>query len=202
VGLVDRLNTKSADLSTGMRQKVNVVRGFMTDPTVIFLDEPTLGLDVGAARDVRAFIRSWMQERPDRTVLLTTHYMVEADDLCDRVAIINLGKVLACDTPAALKRQLQKEAIFRLEVSPLDGNQPEAFSQIQGVKHFQHRAVDGGASLEFILENEDVLPAVVGQLTKNDIHLRNLEKREPTLEDVFVKLVGRSMEDVEVGESS
>jgi ABC-2 type transport system ATP-binding protein len=202
VGLLDRINTKSAELSTGMRQKVNVVRGFLTDPTVIFLDEPTLGLDVGAARDVRSFIRSWMQERPDRTVMLTTHYMVEADDLCDRVAIINLGKVLACDTPANLKRQLQQDAIFRLEVSPLDGNQPEAFSQIQGVKHFQHRAVDGGASLEFILENEAVLPAVIGQLTKNDIHLRNLEKREPTLEDVFVKLVGRSMEEVEVGESS
>ncbi|MGH2620054.1 MAG: ABC transporter ATP-binding protein, partial [Anaerolineales bacterium] len=84
VGLADRLNTKTADLSTGMRQKVNVVRGFLTDPTVIFLDEPTLGLDVGAARDVRSFIRSWMQEGPDRTVMLTTHYMVEADDLCDR----------------------------------------------------------------------------------------------------------------------
>lgn len=202
VGLADRLNTKTSDLSTGMRQKVNVVRGFLTNPSVIFLDEPTLGLDVGAARDVRSFIQSWMQERPDRTVLLTTHYMVEADDLCDRVAIINLGKVLACDTPAALKRQLQRDAIFRLEVSPIDGKQPETFSQIQGVKHFQHRAVDGGASLEFILEDEDVLPAVVGQLSKNDIHLRNLQKREPTLEDVFVKLVGKSMEEVEVGAST
>jgi ABC-2 type transport system ATP-binding protein len=202
VGLADRLNTKTSDLSTGMRQKVNVVRGFLTDPSVIFLDEPTLGLDVGAARDVRTFIRDWMRERPDRTVLLTTHYMVEADDLCDRVAIINLGKVLACDTPAVLKRQLQKEAIFRLEVSPLDGGQPEAFGRIRGVKHFQHRAVDGGASLEFILEDEDVLPAVVGQLSQNSIHLRNLEKREPTLEDVFVRLVGKSMEEVEGGSHS
>ena len=202
VGLADRLNTKSSELSTGMRQKVNVVRGFLTDPMVIFLDEPTLGLDVGAARDVRSFIRSWMNEHPGRTVLLTTHYMVEADELCDRVAIINQGKVLACDTPATLKRQLQREAIFKLEVSPLDGAQPEDFKAIHGVSHFVHRPVEGGATLEFMLEDEAVLATVVGELTKNNIHLRNLEKREPTLEDVFVKLVGRSMEEVEGAVSS
>ncbi len=99
VGLADRANTRSADLSTGLRQKMNIVRGFLTDPEVLFLDEPTLGLDVGASRDVRNFIRSWMNDNPTRTLLLTTHYMAEADELCDRVAIINKGKVLACDTP-------------------------------------------------------------------------------------------------------
>jgi ABC-2 type transport system ATP-binding protein len=105
VGLSDRLNTKTSELSTGLRQKMNIVRGFMTEPRVLFLDEPTLGLDVGAARDVRAFIQDWMRQRPESTVLLTTHYMVEADELCDRVAIINGGRVLACDSPA-VRRQL------------------------------------------------------------------------------------------------
>ncbi len=200
VGLADRLNTKTSDLSTGMRQKMNVVRGFMTDPSVIFLDEPSVGLDVGAARDVRRFILDWMEKNTDRTVMLTTHYMVEADELCDRVAIINSGKVLACDKPSVLKRELQREAIFKLEVSPLDGTDPESFGSIPGVSNFTHQAVDGGATLEFILEDEDVLPAVVGQLSQADIHLRNLEKREPTLEDVFVKLVGKSMEQVEDAE--
>ena len=98
---------------------MNIVRGFLTDPEVLFLDEPTLGLDVGASRDVRGFIRQWMAEDPARTLLLTTHYMVEADELCDRVAIINGGRVLACDTPAALKRRLQREPIFHLETTPL-----------------------------------------------------------------------------------
>ncbi|MEE9215924.1 MAG: ABC transporter ATP-binding protein [Anaerolineales bacterium] len=200
VGLEDRINTKTSDLSTGMRQKMSLVRGFMTDPSVIFLDEPSVGLDVGAARDVRQFILDWMEKNPDRTVMLTTHYMVEADELCDRVAIINSGKVLACDKPSVLKHQLQKEAIFKLEVSPLDGADPEIFGRIPGVSSFTHKAVDGGATLEFILENEDVLPAVVGQLSENDIHLQNLEKHEPTLEDVFVKLVGKSMEEVEGAE--
>lgn len=180
---------------------MNVVRGFMTDPQVIFLDEPTLGLDVGAARDVRAFARRWIDEHPERTLLLTTHYMVEADELCDRVAIINQGRVLACDRPSVLKRQLRQEAIFQLEVSPLDGSSPEEFGRISGVKHFKHTALDGGSNLEFIMESEDVLPAVVGMLAEKDIHLRNLEKREPTLEDVFVELVGMSMQEVEGADS-
>ena len=116
VGMSDRINTKCSDLSTGLRQKMNIVRGFLTDPEILFLDEPTLGLDVEASRDVRRFIPRWIGEDDNRTVLLTTHYMVEADELCNRVAIINKGLVLACDSPAALKRQLRKDSIFNFEV--------------------------------------------------------------------------------------
>src|SRR6188768_2955223 len=83
VGLQDRANTKTSDLSTGLRQKMNIVRGFLTNPQVIFLDEPTLGLDVSASRDVRNFVRNWIAAKPDRTMLLTTHYMAEAEELCD-----------------------------------------------------------------------------------------------------------------------
>jgi ABC-2 type transport system ATP-binding protein len=199
VGLGDRINTKSSDLSTGLRQKMNIVRGFMTDPQVLFLDEPTLGLDVGAARDVRKFIRTWMGESPERTLLLTTHYMVEADDLCDRVAIINGGKVLACDTPANLKHTLQRDALFRLEVSPLNGLSPDVFSAIPGVRTAVHRPRDGHSVLEFILEEENIIAAVMGRLTEHDLTIMNLQKREPTLEDVFVELVGKSMSEIESG---
>ncbi len=193
VGLQDRLNTKSSDLSTGLRQKMNLVRGFLTDPDVLFLDEPTLGLDVGASRDARDFIRRWRDENPDRTLLLTTHYMVEADQLCDRVAIINRGRVLACDTPASLKRSLQREAFFRLEVSPLNGLGVSPFEALPGVRNVLHRAQDGSAVLEFVLAEESVLGSVINTMTDLDIRILNLNKREPTLEDVFVDLVGRSM---------
>jgi ABC-2 type transport system ATP-binding protein len=199
VGMSDRLNTKSSDLSTGLRQKMNIVRGFLTDPDVLFLDEPTVGLDVGAARDVRRFIRRWVDEDPSRTLLLTTHYMVEADELCDRAAIINQGKVLACDTPANLKHTLQRDAIFRLEVSPMNGLGMDVFETMPGVKQVVHHAKDGGSLLEFILEEEPVLGSVVTALTSENIRILNLQKREPTLEDVFVDLVGRSMEEVERG---
>lgn len=197
VGLGDRINTKSSDLSTGLRQKMNVVRGFMTDPQVLFLDEPTLGLDVGAARDVRDFIRAWMQERAERTILLTTHHMLEAEELCDRVAIINNGRILACDSPDNLKHTLQREAIFSLEVDPLDGIGPTNIEHLPGVRHCTHQAENGYALLELILEEEEVLAAVVNQLTADNIHLHRLEKRQPSLEDVFIELVGHSMEEAE-----
>jgi len=198
VGLTDRMNTRSSDLSTGLRQKMNIVRGFMTDPDVLFLDEPTLGLDVGASREVRHFIRSWVDNNPTRTLMLTTHYMVEADELCDRVAIINQGRVLACDSPSNLKRNLQQEAIFRLEVSPFNGSlSSEKFEALPGVCNVVHRPQDGYDLLDLILDEEQALTGVVNTLNTANIRLLNLQKNEPSLEDVFVKLVGQSMEEVE-----
>lgn len=199
VGLADRINTKSSDLSTGLRQKMNIVRGFLTDPEVLFLDEPTLGLDVGASRDVRRFVRNWIDTNPTRSLLLTTHYMVEADELCHRVAIINQGKVLACDTPSNLKHRLQRDAIFRLEVSPLNGLPPEAIQSLSGVRKVVHSPRDGFSVLELVLVEEPALGGVINTLTSAEVRILNLQKREPTLEDVFVDLVGRSMEEVETG---
>src|SRR4051812_2578733 len=118
VGLTDKATSRISHLSTGQRQKMNFCRGFITDPKILFLDEPTLGLDVTSARAIRGFIREWMKERPERTLLLTTHYMAEADELCDRLAIIDRGKVLACDTPANLKRRVQRYPIFELTLAP------------------------------------------------------------------------------------
>ena len=197
VGLGDRINTKSSDLSTGLRQKMNIVRGFMTDPEVLFLDEPTLGLDVGASRDVRKFIQTWVEQNRQKTLLLTTHYMVEADELCDRVAIINEGKVLACDTPERLKRELQRDAIFRIKVNSLNGTSVNTFKEIPGVKKVTGEAFDGYSQLEFILDEDDVLGGIITKMTDNDIHMLNFEKREPTLEDVFVSLTGKRLEEGE-----
>jgi ABC-2 type transport system ATP-binding protein len=202
VGMGDRLNTKSSDLSTGLRQKMNIVRGFLTDPQVLFMDEPTLGLDVGAARDVRQFIRQWVDRDSARTLLLTTHYMVEADELCDRVAIINGGKVLACDTPERLKRDLQGDAIFRLEVSPLNGLGIDHLEGLPGVKQFSCTEQDDRAVLEFVLNEEQVLGSVINRLSAVEIQILNFRKREPTLEDVFVNLVGSSMAEVESGDQA
>ncbi|MBP7690455.1 MAG: ABC transporter ATP-binding protein [Anaerolineales bacterium] len=197
VGLADRANTKTSDLSTGLRQKMNIVRGFLTDPEVVFLDEPTLGLDVGASRDIRRFVRQWLAERPDRTVLLTTHYMAEADELCDRVAIINAGRVLACDTPAVLKRGLQREVIFRLEVSPLVDGALAAVAGLPGVRQAAHQALPDKSTLDLILDADAALSGVMNALTARQASILNLQKREPTLEDVFVDMVGMSMTEAE-----
>jgi ABC-2 type transport system ATP-binding protein len=193
VNLEDRKSTKISDLSTGLRQKMNFVRGFITDPEIVFLDEPTLGLDVGASREVRSYIKTWVVENPDKTVLLTTHYMAEADELCDRVAIIDQGKILACDAPSKLKRVLQRDVVFRLQVTHL----PEAtrVSEIDGVRRCVHRHMDDHTELSLILDAEDVLAPVIGALSEGQARLLSLEKREPTLEDVFVTMVGRRLDE-------
>ncbi len=197
VGLEDRTETKSSDLSTGLRQKMNIVRGFLTDPQVLFLDEPTLGLDVGASRDTRHLIRSWLDTEPTRTLLLTTHYMVEADELCDRVAIINRGRVLACDSPAALKQQIQRDALFEIAVSGLNGLETATLERLPGVRKVSCQESGGQTVLNFILEEEAALGGVVTRLTESHIRIARLDKHAPTLEDVFVHLVGRSMDEIE-----
>ena len=196
VGLSDRLNTKSSDLSTGLRQKMNIIRGFLTDPEILFLDEPTLGLDVGASRDVRNFIESWMDDNQQRTLLLTTHYMVEADQLCDRVAIINEGKVLACDTPNNLKRTLQKEAIYNINFYAPSNLDLDKFKEISGVKNVVLSYDQDETIMGIILEEDSVLSEIITESSRQSLKLLRLEKREPSLEDVFVKLVGQKMDEV------
>lgn len=194
VGLSDRKNTKISDLSTGLRQKMNFIRGFITDPEIIFLDEPTLGLDVSASREVRGYIKRWVSENPQKTILLTTHYMAEADELCDRVAIIDRGKILACDSPSNLKHTLQRDAIFRLQITYL----PEASEyvcHIEGVRQCIYRHLEKHTDLSLILDAEDVLAPVIASLSARQARLLSLEKREPTLEDVFVDLVGRGLDE-------
>jgi ABC-2 type transport system ATP-binding protein len=202
VGLEDRIHTKSSDLSTGLRQKMNIVRGFMTDPEILFLDEPTLGLDVGASRDVRKLIRDWLDADKKRTLLLTTHYMVEADELCDRVAIINHGRVLACDTPAALKQTLQRDVRFEIETSPLNGLSAAGLEALPQVQKVQLEDIEGGARLKLALVAESALAGIINVLTQQDIKILKLTKHEPTLEDVFVELTGRRLEEVEKEEAA
>jgi ABC-2 type transport system ATP-binding protein len=199
VELEDKANTRVSSLSTGQRQRMNFCRGFITDPSVIFLDEPTLGLDVSAARIVRDFTRRWMTEQDNRTVLLTTHYMAEADELCDRIAIIDHGKVLACDSPMNLKRLLQKQPVFQISASGITDLAIASLSEAAGVIGVTGEA-DESASfhrLNFILEDESVIGEVVSALTRLDSNILTLQKQEPTLEDVFLKLVGRSLKDQE-----
>ena len=200
-GLAEKADARLSALSTGMRQKLNFARGFMSDPEIIFLDEPTLGLDVEASRDIRGFIARWVRERPERTVLLTTHYMMEADELCGRVAIIDHGRILALDTPTALKRTLPEEPVFELQLSAT-GQDLDALRGIAGVRSFSHHAhpATGAVELRVVVVEDDVIGEVLGRLKALERSVLHLTKMEPTLETVFIHHVGRGLTDDETGD--
>lgn len=204
VGLADSAHTRVNKLSTGMRQRMNFARGLVNDPTVLFLDEPTLGLDVETSRVLRDYLKQWMKERPGRTVLLTTHYMAEADELCDRLAIIEGGRILTCDTPANLKRMMRDEVVLRMEISPAlsaNGHAGGAVSvpsleNLPGVIALVPDAPQNGTQqLTWRLTDDAVIGTVVQALSEAGARIVRLEKSDPTLEDVFMKLVGRRLSD-------
>ncbi|MGH2453915.1 MAG: ATP-binding cassette domain-containing protein [bacterium] len=196
VGLSDARDRKVQELSTGMRQKMNLVRGLVSEPQILFLDEPTVGLDVEAGRDVRAYIKTWMEEHPGRTILLTTHYMSEAEELCDRVAIIHKGKIIATDTPAGLKRAAQSGSYFVLNTERLEGG-TDFLSGLPGVARVNAAARDGHTELHVELADDGAIAGVVAALAQRGRRILRLQKVEPTLEEAFVALVGRRLEEAD-----
>nr|MBA2374359.1 ABC transporter ATP-binding protein [Chloroflexota bacterium] len=188
VGLDEQREQRVSTLSTGERQKMNFARGLLNDPWIFFLDEPTLGLDVAAARSVRELVVAWKAAVPGRTVTLTTHYMAEADELCDRIAIVDRGRILAMGSPAELKRRVQRESIFRIELDRLDGG-TAAIGRVPGVVSAAPASVDGGpvdrqsVTLNLVLEDDGALGGVVGALGGLGARILALRKSEPSLED-------------------
>lgn len=191
VGLGEKANARLSHLSTGQRQKMNFCRGFLTDPSILFLDEPTLGLDVTSARAIRKYLKEWMQEDRSRTLLLTTHYMAEADELCDRLAIIDNGKVLALDTPANLKRRVQQHSIFELSLA--HGSKLPDLAKLPGVFQAVTTETPNTLEVKVLLHEESAIGTVVTSMVGGGARILNLKKTEPTLEDVFIELVGHGL---------
>jgi ABC-2 type transport system ATP-binding protein len=196
LGLSEAAERRVSALSSGMRQKMNLIRGLITNPRILFLDEPTVALDVGAARDVRDEVRRWMAEDPSRTVILTTHYMMEADELCDRVAIVNRGRIVAEGTPSELKRRVQQDAVVDLQLSP-GSRLLDALRAVDGVAAASVAEQDGIDRFSLQLSNDAALGGVMRVVEGSGRQIRGVQKREPTLEDAFVKLVGRGMAEEE-----
>ncbi|MBW3612969.1 MAG: ATP-binding cassette domain-containing protein [Chloroflexi bacterium] len=198
-GLQEQRDQKVRTLSTGQRQKLNFARGLLNDPWVLFLDEPTLGLDVAAARDLREHTLAWKAGAPGRTLLLTTHYMVEAEQLCDRIAIVDRGRILALGTPGQLRRRVQAESIFRIELDHLPENGgldaiaglPGVVSAVRTDDESSEGAGADRVALKVALADDSALTSVVTAVAERGSHLVGLAKSEPSLEDVFVELVGR-----------
>lgn len=198
-GLENDANTKINKLSTGMRQKMNLIRGLVTEPQILFLDEPTLGLDVHTARQVRSTIVDWINENPQNTVFLTTHYMAEADELCDRIAIIDKGSIVECDTPANLRLAAGGQSTYRLIISPAIPDL-SLFQNIPVVNEPYFGRRDEGANtveVKFTMDSESSLPGVLSTVKSKGFKITGFAKEEISLEDLFVKIVGRKLENGE-----
>jgi ABC-2 type transport system ATP-binding protein len=196
LGLFEARDRPISALSSGMRQKMNLIRGLITDPRVLFLDEPTVALDVGAARDVRVEVRRWMDENPDRTVILTTHYMAEADELCDRIAIVDRGRIIALDTPAGLKGAVESETTVDLEIGAGD-DILATLRALDGVVGASIRAGETAEQLTVILSGDAVLGRVITTIEGRGRGVLELRKREATLEEAFVRLVGIGIDEAD-----
>ncbi|MDH7564249.1 MAG: ABC transporter ATP-binding protein [Candidatus Bathyarchaeota archaeon] len=191
-------NTRMSKLSTGYKQRMSLARGLLSDPKILFLDEPTLGLDVLTAKKLRNYVIDWAKRERKGTVLLTTHYMIEADEMCDRVAIISNGKILACDSPQVLKEDLRRTPIAKIEVSSIQID----FSFIEKVKgiigYSETRNIQTGVThLRVMVDDRRVFAEIESKLTEAKLKVLSVNETEPTLEDVYIRLVGKGFEEAE-----
>jgi ABC-2 type transport system ATP-binding protein len=186
VGLKGREHERAEGYSRGMKQRLHVARGLLHDPEVLFLDEPTIGLDPVGAREVRATIASLTEA--GKTVLLTTHYMFEADALCDRIAVISKGSIVAEGTPLDLKRGVAQGAVVEVEVY---GVADEAVERVRALGGVVAVAIEEREQAQvLVVQTEpdvELTQAILGHLNGSDVG--RISRREPTLEDAYVALV-------------
>jgi ABC-2 type transport system ATP-binding protein len=184
--LLDRLELSSKrdvparDLSAGLKQRVALARALVHDPELLLLDEPTTNLDPVAARGVRDLILCSSRQR-GRTVLLSTHNLAEAEQLCDRVAILGYGRLLAIGAPATLRRSLGDTAGVRIEVA--DGDTDPVIATIDGTA--EAVAVDDHT---VVVTGSVAIPSLVARLVERGVSIRRVEPIEPTLEDLYVAI--------------
>jgi ABC-2 type transport system ATP-binding protein len=170
--------------SGGMKRRLEIGRGLIHHPKVLFLDEPTLGLDPQTRENIWEYIYNMTQTK-DITVLLTTHYMEEADQLCDEVAIINKGQIITSDSPRNLKRELKADTIT-LKVSD-----PEEFVKKAKKLEFTKDIYLMNGEVKMMVERgENLVPEVVDFASSQGIHITSVEVEHPNLEDVFIKYTG------------
>ena len=187
VGLKDRGNERVEGYSRGMKQRLHVARTLLHDPEILFLDEPTIGLDPVGARDFRQVIRNLQSEK--KTILLTTHYMFEADSLCQRVAVIDKGIIVALDSPSELKKHVADLSVIEIETY---GTSSEIIERLRALSFIDALHVQEQDQRQMLLiqtaRGAEAVPDVINSL--NGTRVGRVIVREPTLEDAYVRLVG------------
>lgn len=187
VGLSERAKEKVETYSKGMMQRLQVARGLINDPELLFLDEPTIGLDPVGARDLRKIISSLIDR--GKTLLLTTHYMHEADELCDRIAIINKGNIVAMDTPKELKKHAAGISVLELSVLGVEKTMIDRLKKEINFLAISVKQQEQMQKIEIQCENPSLISQDVIKLLEGT-KVMEMDIREATLEDAYIKLVG------------
>lgn len=199
VELEERADDQVEKYSRGMKQRLHVIRGLVSDPPILLLDEPTLGLDPASARVIRDFIKEELQGKQGKTILHTTHYMEEADQLCDRIAIIDYGKIISLGTPEDLKKSIQRTDIIQISVANFKQEDEEKIKSLENIQKAVVEFTDatiGEAKIKIHAQKaEEVMPTATEFLIKSGARILSLEQTKPTLEDVFISLTGRKLRD-------
>jgi ABC-2 type transport system ATP-binding protein len=193
VELEEKRKARVVTLSGGQKQRLAVACALVSKPELLFLDEPTTGLDPQSRRQLWEIIRRFRSD--GGTVLLTTHYMEEAERLCDRVAIMDHGKVIALGTPRELIASLGAEHVIEFALSDgVPGDLINGLGEMDGVTALRAATGGGGLSLT-VRELHRTLPALLALLQQRQLELSSLTTHHATLDDVFVSLTGRQLRD-------
>jgi ABC-2 type transport system ATP-binding protein len=196
VELKDKANVLVEKYSGGMKRRLEIARGLIHRPKVLFLDEPSLGLDAQTRRNIWEYIKKLNEE--DVTIILTTHYMEEADYLCDRVAIVDHGRIVTIDTPVNLKDALGGDVLTLEITDSTDTKLEEQFETMDWVVGVEVR----NGAMELRVRNADRhLPEVFKAAEKMGVTITSVHLRKPTLEDVYLKYTGRKIREPEAGQS-
>ncbi len=182
-GLTGRENDRVETYSSGMQQRLHLARAMLHDPDLIFLDEPTVGIDPIGAREIRGLIKELVAL--GKTILLTSHYMYEMEELCDRIAVVNHGKIIALDTPAALKTRSSGDSVVSIQ-SP-HGSQA-LLEKLQVLNEYLSRVHTSGDTLSIFTKTPSKVLNVLAPLLEQNV-ITNVEVRNATLEDVYVQIV-------------
>lgn len=191
IGMTDRAGDKVGHYSSGMKRRLNVGVGLLHKPRIVLLDEPTLGLDPESRRRILDLVLELKRDH-GATILYTTHYMEEAQELSDRVGIIHHGKIIALGTPDELIQTIHAEDTLRLHVgvSKVSASVMDALKQVRGVKQ---GLLEGDAITLSVLHAAEVLPEILHIFEESGISMRSLTVQQPNLETVFLRLTGQGL---------
>jgi len=194
VGLENNTFQLYQKYSGGMKRKLALARTLLPDPPIILLDEPTTGLDAISSRNIREFVKKTVQET-GKTVLYTTHYIEEAAQICTKIGIMKQGKIVALDTPDALKDKIKNGEVIYVVLEEISSVQIEKMRSLQGVTDISEKTEDvampNQTALCIELKSVDQLPLIFDFLFEQKIKLVNFKREEPTLEDAFIELTKR-----------